>query len=388
MSRRSKKNSHLKVLPGEGRKFSIKLFGQAFIFYLFLLLILLLLIQLGYHWLGEQFLAWRLQIVAAERGYMRQEKVVGGLITRREKVTTSPAGGEIVSLTSGSERIKAGTDIMVIRIIPLHENESTVDGEQENYNRSNIWDTIVSQWQHISGSDLSDTENQTLTEIRETESEQPSDKLDDRYYITLISDVSGFLSYHIDGWEHYQGPLYYEAESFPGPLLEEHEIKAGTIVRYGEPLYKIVDNWHWFYSIVLSVHPGQTLAGFDTVTIEFDFAPGTEVKAYLEQSEFDEDKQQVKLCYRVERQLPGFDRARWTGATLLFSQYYGTIIPGEAIFSKNGTKGVYLNQGGRVVFYPVIIKQQSGDKVMVEGISINSMVITRPDLVEEGQRLN
>jgi hypothetical protein len=51
------------VLPGEGKRFSFSVFKQAAVFYILLLLVLVVLAQLGYHWLGEQFLVWRLQVV-------------------------------------------------------------------------------------------------------------------------------------------------------------------------------------------------------------------------------------------------------------------------------------------------------------------------------------
>ncbi len=208
------------------------------------------------------------------------------------------------------------------------------------------------------------------------------------HYITVVSKSAGFLSYHLDGLEHHKGLFDLDVDSYQETIAEKTVIKEGEIVQYGQPLLKIVDNWYWFYSVLVPTHPGLTLESLDKVVIEFDFAPGEEVNAYLKESEIDTEKQQVRLSYRIERQLPGFDAVRWTGSVLRFNRHYGTIVPAEALFNNNGTKGVFLNQGGRVIFCPVEIIHRSGEKIMVEGISANSMVITRPELVEEGMRLN
>ncbi len=138
MKNKKNKNRHLRVLPGEGRTFSVRQFFQAFFFYLVLLLILLLFIQLGYHWLGEQFLAWRLQIVAAEKGYMINEEPVAGLVTRLETVIPAPAGGEIIRLSPGGERIKAGSEIAVIRAIPLHEDDLNRSNDKDQQTGENL----------------------------------------------------------------------------------------------------------------------------------------------------------------------------------------------------------------------------------------------------------
>ncbi len=55
---------------------------------------------------------------------------------------------------------------------------------------------------------------------------------------------------------------------------------------------------------------------------------------------------------------------------------------------REGVFGVFLNRGGRVRFNEVTVIRIQDDEAMVEGLEPGSMVIARPALVEEGQRLN
>ena len=64
------------------------------------------------------------------------------------------------------------------------------------------------------------------------------------------------------------------------------------------------------------------------------------------------------------------------------------IIPAGALVDREGVFGVFLNRGGRVRFNEVTVIRIQDDEAMVEGLEPGSMVIARPALVEEGQRLN
>ena len=151
---------------------------------------------------------------------------------------------------------------------------------------------------------------------------------------------------------------------------------------------KVVDNWQWYFNAVLPIHPGRLIAALQSAELTFEFAPGEPVAAELVNQEIDEAAQEVRLTYLIDKQLPGFDLVRVTRAALLYEQKSGIIVPEEAVFSKDNITGVYLNQSGRVVFMPVEVVEKQADKVMVEGLQPHSLIITRPELVTEGQRLN
>jgi hypothetical protein len=246
--------------------------------------------------------------------------------------------------------------------------------------------------------------------LRGSEEQEPDEDLWDQYtpdkdpgtfqeLITVYSAEPGLLSTHIDGLENFNGPYYPQPlESTVEIAAEDDEnddqndvvfqIKEGDLVDAGQPIIKVVNNWEWYFSLVLPLHPGRTLANLPGLEIIFAFSEQLSVPALLHHTEIDEQNQKVRLTYLIEKQIPGFEEARFTDAALIYNRRQGIIVPEEAIFDKSGQIGLYLNQGGRVVFQPVSIVQRRDGRAMVEDLEAYSMVITRPDLVQEGQRLN
>ncbi len=418
MSSKKKKlaRQRFEVLPGEGKKFSFTVFRQAAAFYILLLLVLVVLVQFGYHWLGEQFLVWRLQVIEAEIGVMRQEVAVEGVVTRHEAVITAPANAVVLKLAPDGERIARGEELARLGIISaidmraIREAEDDETREQFLQQLQDYFDSLFTD--QIESEEIAEDEpdeNEEATDADPALLNQP-DQFED--VIIIYNENPGFVSYYTDGFESEDGPFYdyfdddddddeeesedsepevepeaeesqddLEAESNTGMIIAE-----GSLVEVGQPLIKIVDNWQWFFSTVLPLHPGRTLTLYDKVGLEFDFAPGQTVQGLLYHSEIDEENHQVRLTYVINRQLESFERVRFTGAALLYRQQQGIIVPESAVFEKEGITGLYINQGGRIVFKPVTVVEKQDELVMIEGLDPFSFVISRPDLVEEGQR--
>ncbi len=405
-----KSNKHgLKVLPGQGKRFSFQSIRQAMVFYLLLLIALVVVVQVGYHWLGDQFLAWRLQVVEAEPGVLEQETSARGYITRVEEVMTAPSDGMILSLARAGERVPAGNELATLGVLSAGDLQALLGSEEEEPDEE-LRKKLLANWQDLvpaeqeagtgpetaeeeAGPDGYEAENSDQDEESSAAVEEnialPSGSLFEEL-IVIQNEQAGFISHYFDGWEDYQGPLFTKGEETEENGPKGFFIVEGDVVKEGEPILKIVDNWHWYFSVTLPLHPGRIVAGLETVEIEFDFAPQQTVSARRDQYEIDEEEREVRIFYIIEKQLPGFDQARQTEASLLYRRRQGIIVPAEALLEKDQHigSGVYLNQGGRVVFQPVTVIERQGEKVMVEGLAPYSMVISRPDLVEEGQRLN
>ncbi|MDZ4132199.1 MAG: HlyD family efflux transporter periplasmic adaptor subunit [Dethiobacteria bacterium] len=389
---------HLKVLPGEGKRFSFANFKQAVVFYLLLLLALVVIIQLGYHWLGDQFLAWRLQVVAAEPGVMQEEVYADGVVTRLEEVVASPAAGMVLYLAAAGERFPAGSKLATIGVLSRAEMQA-LRGSEEQEPDEDLWDQLTVYWQQVFKAE-DDQEDEAVNEASEDENSAPlRDPGTFQELISVYNEEPGLLSTYIDGLENYNGPYYpLPVESAVENAAEEDEnddqgsdgflIKEGDLVDAGQPILKIVNNWEWYFSLVLPLHPGRTLTDLPELEIIFSFSEQGAVPAILYHAEIDEQNQKVRLTYLIEKQLPGFEQVRFSDAVLIYNRRQGIIVPEEAIFDKSGQIGLYLNQGGRVVFQPVSVVQRQDGKAMVEDLEAYSMIITRPDLVQEGQRLN
>ena len=398
------------VLPGEGKRFSFSVFKQAAVFYILLLIVLVVLAQLGYHWLGEQFLVWRLQVIEAETGVMRQEIVVEGVVTRSETVITAPANAIVLSLAPDGERIAKGEELARLGIISAADMRAIREAEDDE-TREEILQQLQDYWDSLFAgqADSEQTADPELNEDGENTAVDPALLSRPDLYqdvVTINSENPGFISYYTDGLESESGPFYdyFEDEAVsddePDDEAEDEEPQddsaperdrgnitaEGSLVEAGQPLVKVVDNWQWYFSTVLPLHPGRTLTLYDTASLEFDFAPGQSVHGVLYHHEIDQENRQVRLTYVINRQLDRFERARITGASLLYRQQQGIIVPESAVFEKEGETGLYVNQGGRIVFKPVKVIEKQEELLMIEGLEPFSLVISRPDLVEEGQR--
>jgi len=399
------------VLPGEGKRFSFSVFKQAAVFYILLLLVLVVLAQLGYHWLGEQFLVWRLQVVEAETGIMRQEILVEGVVTRSETVITAPANAVVLSLAPDGERIAKGEELARLGIISASDMRAIREAEDDE-TREQLLEQLQDYWDSLftGQADSDQTADPEPGEDEENAAIDPALLSRPDLYqdvAVIYSENPGFISYYTDGLESESGPFYdyFEDEAISDDGEPEDEAAEeepqdnseperdggnitaeGSLVEAGQPLVKVVDNWQWYYSTVLPLHPGRTLTLYDKVSLDFDFAAGQSVQGVLYHSEIDEESHQVRLTYVINRQLDHFERARFTGAALLYRQQQGIIVPEGAVFEKEGTTGLYVNQGGRIVFKPVEVIEKQEELLMIEGLEPFSLVISRPDLVEEGQR--
>ena len=383
-----KAKQRFEVHSGKGRRFDLSRLKRGFVFYVFLLLALVVIVQVGYHWLGEQFLAWRLQVTTATYGILEQKKEVQGVVTRSEEVIVAPYSGVILELAEPGKRVSVGKELAQLGIMtvidpPEIKEEEELQPENGDPDQAGLDDENGLE------------NNNSLAEDEEEEKENPEDPVEIEFnpadfkdIVTIKSEFSGLLSYYIDGMENRTGPFYMEIEDSTAKDLEGSITTESDRVRAGEPIMKIVNNWAWHYNIILPLHPGRSVALEEEVELLFKFAPDEKVRAELVRSEVDNDKREVRLSYLIERQLPGFDQARLAAATLIYVRKEGVIIPSEAVFEKEQVTGVYLNQGGRVVFQPVTITGRQEDQVMVENLVPNSLVIKRHEMVEEGRRLN
>ncbi len=370
-----KAKQRFEVLPGEGKRFSLSTVRQAVVFYILLLLALVILVQLGYHWLGEQFQSWRLGVIEAEPGYMQQQADIRGIVTRDEMVITAPVDGVILQLAAVGERVPVGFELARIGQLTSAEMQMLLDSAEPGPG-AELWERIQQYWHDV----LPDEG----PELSETGASVPLFNT----IITIASPEAGFVSYYLDSWEDRKQPLYLPEAELETLVPTGTYIMEGDLVQRGQPILKIVDNWQWYFSAVVPFHPGRVIAILPQVELSFEFAPGDPVAATLLSHEIDETAQEVRLTYQINRQLPGFDLLRLTSATLLYEQKSGIIVPEAAVFKKENLTGVYLNQSGRVIFAEVTIVEKQEEKVMVEGLQPGSLIITRPDLVTEGQRLN
>lgn len=370
--------AHLEVLPGKGRRFAH--LRQLSVFYIILALFALLLLQAAYHWLEPFILSRRLQIVTAAAGCFEKKVSVEGLLTRpEEQLLTAPCSGVIVELAPSGERVPAGA--VVASFVPLsaaerqgfEETVSPAESRWEQLKRY-LW-----EWLGLGVEEEEPAADRLISGTLPSWLGEP---------VPLTVAEAGLLLHRLDGWEGLGERAYLHAEEFAAGSGEEFTAAEGVWVEEGQPVLKLIDNWQWYYNLLLPLDPGRTLAAREYVRFEFAFAPESPVIGVLTAAEIDSAAEEVRLTYCIERQFPGSEDLRWSAAEIVLEREEGIIIPEAALIERSGGSGVFLNRGGAVKFQEVTVVGSRGDEVMVEGLEPDSMVITRPGLVEEGRRLN
>jgi len=381
LSRRRRRAAagQLEVLPGGGRPHAH--LKQAVVFYIILALTALLILQAGYHWMGPFILARRLQIVTAEEGVMEQRLEVEGMVTRRELLLEAPCSGIIVDLAPAGERAAAGTVAAVLAPLTPAQLEKLREEEQGS---PNIWEKIRAYLGRLLRGREEDKEVEEAGPLIVTGQLPPW--LAER--VEVILPEAGLLLHQLDGWENFAGSTYLTAEQFAAASGENFTAVEGLYVEKGRPILKLVDNWQWYFHFLLPLEEGRIMAAREKALLEFPFAPGRPLAADIVAAEVDGEKREVRLSCRIERQFPGYEDLRWLKAELIMERQEGVIIPAGALVEREGATGIYLNPGGKVKFKEVTVTRCMDERALVEGIEPGSMVIARPELVEEGQRLN
>lgn len=368
------------VIQGEGRGPGGQAQArQAAVYYLMLALVAVLVLQMGYHWLGSHLYSRRFRQVAAVPGYLESTVEAGGLVSRREEVIYAPSSGVLAYLSPAGERVLK--DGLVARIYPLDRTELQEPQPEEN-TITGLLEQFLSRIRRLLGRPEGPGPPSAAPVTGE-----PPPWLGAGEAVT--APHPGLLSFYVDGWEGTAPFTYLSREEFAARYTAPALPQPGTYVEAGRPLFKIVDNWRWHYSVVLPLNPGRTVAARERVTLTFDFAPENPVVGLLEEVTVDGEREAVYLTYRVEQDLAGFSERRWAEAVVSYQRLYGLLVPGEALHAEEGQEpAVFVNQGGMVTLRPVTVLHLKEGQALVEGLSPYSLVITRPDLVREGQRLD
>ncbi len=367
-----------KVISGEGKD---KLSAREKLLSLIVLgVFAFILIQLASHWISSWLHISRVQLEVAEEANIDFVESGHGIITRHEKVVSSPRSGYVLGKVSEGERVPVkGEVVKLLPDYPKHELEEEAEEIQTWWQY--LYD-IIKGW-------ISDEEGTEIDENGNGKEElDDTDEMDIGEYISLYAPRSGIISYHIDGWEETVFPGHpYELLDEPVNWEREEGLRQKDYLREGEVAFKIVDNSEWFYTMELDAEKGRAMRDQENVEITFSFSPELEVEAELVDMEQGEEENRFFITYRITRQLPGFSRYRWVDADIYYKSYRGVEVTPDAVIEHEGEEGVFLEERGVAVFSPVKVIYEGENSSLVEGIAPQSMVVSRPEAVEEGQKI-
>jgi putative membrane fusion protein len=318
-----KKNRKFTVVHGKRRGRT----GEKLTYFLLAAVIIVFGIQALYSFARDALTARFVRTVVVENGVLETLQPVAGVIVREERVVAAPSTGKLEWLVDEGERLAIGTPVARIKT-----------GE-------NSWQTV-----HTS--------------------------------------ASGVIIMQLDGLEGVLQPRSLTKINVPliqKLPLQPSRLSAGEEVTQGSLLFKIVDNFTWYYAVELSVGEYAGLSEQSSVTLRFSFAPDQDATGQPVVVEEGEDK--VILIFEMKDDVDGCFTERLASADVITKRTLGIVLPASALIERGDETGVYILDKSVVRYRPVDVMDAWQGEAVVSGLRIGFPVITNPSLVREGQRL-
>lgn len=292
------------------------------------ILVIVFAIHMIWSFTGSIFFSYILRTEITELTYVNRYIEGTGLLGFKEKVVTSHDGGRLTWLKAEGEKVSVGTRVAKI---------TGADGREE----------------------------------------------------ILTSPAPGIFSATIDGLE---GIVYPhldwvpEKEVFNTLEPAPRDFKTDDMVPAGSPIFKVISNFTWYYTAVLSEAEMALLEGRQ-LSLEFAFYDGLFSVESLKRHDLGEGYSFV--VFSLSRDAGDFYRRRREDARVIYDRETGVSLPSSAIISKNGQKGIYRYVRSAISFVEVeVLAEVEGTKrVVVTGLEPGWMIVTNPRFFREGQRL-
>lgn len=164
----------------------------------------------------------------------------------------------------------------------------------------------------------------------------------------------------------------------PGAEIFEYKIKDNSRKEYyykNDPVFKMVNNMKPADMLVrLSGQPTVGIRPNDKVTLRYKNNDLGE--ALINSVQYANNSCYLYLkCQEYQEFLINQRKIK---LTVVFDRKEGIVIPASALQSKNGEKGVFCIKGEDTYFQPVKVMTRQNDKILVEGLATNEMVVTNP----------
>jgi putative membrane fusion protein len=370
MSRKKQeKRGHLKVIEGSGQGTGreAEWYKKNPTYLLLFLLAFFLLAQILIGWVWGTVNQNVIATVSASRENINITSSTWGLITFDEEVIFSPNAGFVYYNVEEGERVPVGKELAAIMDFPMDEDEKEKEekGVMEYYEEIKRW--FLHGDRGIDYASFFPKNERTV----------------------VSAPLAGLVNLQIDGFEKY-GPV----SSFPYLTEEEYEEKkfteqrmesGGKVYRY-MPILRIMNNYYWYYSTVLTAEQGNLLGEKTSVKLYFSFAPETPVWGERVEVREREGGGEVEITWRINRSLPDFYSQRFSSAEIVYKDIEGMLVPLDAVLEIDGKKGVFIVEKGIVSFLEVDIVLERDNSIIVNNLDPDHRIVPKPESVREGQR--
>ena len=174
----------------------------------------------------------------------------------------------------------------------------------------------------------------------------------------------GIISYSLDGYESEMNP--YTMTLLDREKAEEIESSSSDLsrkkTRYGEPLFKIIDNSQWYAVMWIDEKDLGKYSEGKTVTMKLPDGDASG-KVY----EISESDGEIMVIMRFNVYYDSLSSLRKIQTEVVSSDCSGLMIENSYITSKDGQPGVYVIEvDGETEFVPIKVKGTDGEYSIVE----------------------
>lgn len=195
------------------------------------------------------------------------------------------------------------------------------------------------------------------------------------------SPKAGIISYELDGLEDVftvSRINEYEPNDYRIIEVSKMDLKEKKEVKYGEPVYKVVDNFKWYIMTEINAKDMDKLEEGKTVYIKIN---NEDKKIISRVEKLIKKNDKYFIILKLTSYFHEYYKDRYLDIHIVKNAYEGLLIPNESITEKDGIKGVYIKDiSGIVKFRPVKILTSNNEHTIVsEGVGGNSLIELKVD---------
>jgi len=175
------------------------------------------------------------------------------------------------------------------------------------------------------------------------------------------SEVSGVVSYHVDGYEKALTPA--KIENLDGKKIEKidsevQSVKRATTLK-GEPIYKIAKNALWY--MVIWKDRNEDIQNYeDNVRVKVNVSDEAQIEAKV--SDIYEKDDGYLIVIVTDMYYKDYSKYRKIDISVVFAEYQGLIVDNNSIMTDNDKCEVYVKQKDEsYVPVPINIIATSGE---------------------------
>lgn len=203
-----------------------------------------------------------------------------------------------------------------------------------------------------------------------------------------VTPGSGMVVLSLDGLEGILQPS--NLSEIDVELLRKKQAKPrhaadGSEVLQGSLLFKVVDNFFWYYIAELEREQFEAIKDRPSALLRFSFAPHEDVRGKI--NVLRQEDERVAVAFMFQEEVDGCFLERFVEADIIVRRNRGVVLPVSALLLRGEEVGVYTLDKSVVRYRQVEVIETGREQVVVRGLRPGLPVITNPAFVREGQRL-